>query len=144
MRSDVRDSRAAAALFRLEAPREIARIESGFNPLALSPKGARGIWQLMPGTARRFGLRVDAALDQRTDPALSTRAAALYWESLRRLFAEPDLAAAAYNAGEGRVREAITTGGTRDFETLARRGLLPEETRRYVDRLRAAGVLSPP
>lgn len=110
----------------------VARVESGLNPWALSPKGARGLWQFMPGTARRFGLRVDAQRDERIDPERATRAASQYLRFLRGLFGDWKLALAAYNAGEGRVERAIGRGGTRDFYELSRRGLLPEETRRYV------------
>src|SRR2546422_10856017 len=46
---------------------KMASVESGFEASALSPKGARGIWQLMPDTARRFGLTVDSFRDDRTD-----------------------------------------------------------------------------
>ncbi len=110
----------------------VARVESGFNPFALSPKGARGLWQFMPDTARRFGLRVDARRDDRLQPELSTRAAARYLRFLHATFGDWKLALAAYNAGEGRVLRAIQQGRTRDFREIARRRLLPEETRRYV------------
>lgn len=110
----------------------VAEIESGFNPLALSPKGARGPWQLMPATAERFGLRVDKQTDERIHPERSTRAAARYLRELYAQFGDWLLALAAYNAGEQRVTNAIERGGTRDFWQLAQRRLLPEETRRYV------------
>ncbi|MBI3698392.1 MAG: lytic transglycosylase domain-containing protein [Acidobacteria bacterium] len=113
-------------------PRRIIQVESQFNPRAISPKGARGLWQLTPGTARRFGLRVDAHDDERVDPARSTRAATRYLAYLHGLFGDWRLVLAAYNAGESRVLRAIEHGGTRDFYELSRRGLLPEETRRYV------------
>ena len=110
----------------------VAEVESGFNPLALSPKGARGPWQLMPATAERFGLRVDGQMDERIQPERSTRAAARYLRELYEQFGDWLLALAAYNAGEQRVAEAIERGGTRNFWLLAQRRLLPEETRRYV------------
>jgi hypothetical protein len=116
----------------------VALVESGFNPLALSPKGARGIWQLMPATARRYGLTVEAANDHRTDPEHATRAAARYLRDLYDLFGDWKLALAAYNAGEGRVQRAIERAGARDFDELARRGLLPAETRNYVPAVLAA------
>jgi soluble lytic murein transglycosylase-like protein len=116
----------------------VALVESGFNPLALSPKGARGIWQLMPDTARRYGLTVAPGDDQRAHPEHATRAAARYLQDLYRMFGEWELALAAYNAGEGRVRRAIELAGARDYKELARRKLLPLETRNYVPAVLAA------
>lgn len=110
----------------------VAMIESGFNPLALSPKGARGIWQFMPATAERYGLTVEPANDHRTHPEHSTRAAARYLRDLYRQFGDWKLALAAYNAGENRVQRIINKTGIRDFEELSRRRLLPLETRNYV------------
>jgi hypothetical protein len=114
---------------------DVARVESGFNPSALSPKGALGMFQFMPGTARRFGLRVDGRVDERLDAARSAVAAARYLNFLHGMFGDWKLALAGYNAGENRVLEAIREGGTRDFHELSRRGLLPEETRLYVPRV---------
>jgi Transglycosylase SLT domain len=110
----------------------VALVESGFNPLALSPKGARGIWQLMPATAARYGLTVEPLNDHRTHPEHSTRAAARYLRDLYRQFGDWKLALAAYNWGEGKVQRVIDKTGLRNFDELARRGLLPLETRNYV------------
>lgn len=110
----------------------MAAVESGFDPRAQSVKGARGLWQLMPETALRFGLRVDAQRDERTHPVRSTRAAARYLRELFLRYGDWLLALAAYNAGEKKVSAAIERAGTRDFWELAQRGWLPEETRRYV------------
>ena len=115
---------------------QVARIESSGNPFALSPKGARGLFQLMPATARRFGLRVDSRIDQRLDPQLSTVAATRYLSSLHALFGDWKLALAAYNAGEGRVLDAIRQSRSRDFFWVSR--FLPEETRLYVPKVLAA------
>lgn len=106
-------------------------VESGFNPSAVSPKGARGLWQLMPQTARHFGLRVDAVLDERTDPLRSTAAAISYLKELYGTLGSWPLALAAYNAGLGRVVGAIQRGA-QNFTSMAARRLLPEETLRYV------------
>lgn len=106
-------------------------VESGFNPSAVSPKGARGLWQLMPETARHFGLRVDAVLDERTDPLRSTVAAISYLKDLYGSLGSWPLALAAYNAGLGRVVGAIQRGAP-NFTSMAARRLLPEETLRYV------------
>lgn len=110
----------------------VAYVESGFNPMALSPKGARGMWQFMPATARRYGLSVDGAVDHRTHTALATRAAARYLRDLHGQFGDWKLALAAYNAGEGTVWSVIRRTGVRDFDEMSRRRLLPAETRAYV------------
>jgi hypothetical protein len=104
-------------------------VESGGRSTALSSKGALGLWQFMPATARRYGLVVTPALDERIDVVKSTRAAAHYLRDLYLQFGDWKLAFAAYNAGEGTVQRAMGHG-TRDFETLSRR--LPQETRNYV------------
>jgi soluble lytic murein transglycosylase-like protein len=110
----------------------VAFVESGFNPQALSPKGARGIWQFMPGTAAAYGLSVRPADDHRTHPEHSTRAAARYLRDLYRQFGDWKLALAAYNWGEGNLQRVINRTGIRDFDEMTRRGLLPLETRNYV------------
>jgi len=110
----------------------VAAVESNFHPLALSPKGARGLWQLMPETARRFGLRVDRWMDERTHPARSTRAAARYLRELYLRFGDWPLALAAYNAGEGRVAAAVQQALPSNLDELVRHPLLPAETRRFV------------
>jgi soluble lytic murein transglycosylase-like protein len=114
----------------------VAKVESNFNPLALSPRSARGVWQLIPETARRFGLRVDGGVDERVDVERSTRAAARYLKELYAMFGDWKLALAGYNAGEKRVQSAQARTGSRDFARLA--SLLPRETRYYVPSVLAA------
>lgn len=118
-----------------------AMIESGFNPLAVSRAGAKGLWQFMAGTARRYGLRVDQWVDERFDPEKSTVAAAAYLRDLYRLFGSWSLAQAAYNAGELRVIRAIRATGSTDFWALARTGLLKRETKEFVPMIQAATVI---
>ena len=108
----------------------IVLVESGGIPTALSPKGARGVWQFMPGTARRYGLVVSAARDDRLDIGRSTRAAARYLRDLYQQFGNWQLAFAAYNAGEQAVDRALGRTGQRDFFAIL--GALPHETRDYV------------
>ena len=110
----------------------VAFVESRFDPQALSPKGARGIWQLMPATASRYGLAVEPQNDPRTHPEHSTRAAARYLRNLYQQFGDWKLALAAYNWGEEKVQRVINKTGIRDFDEMARRSFLPRETRNYV------------
>lgn len=83
--------------------------ESGFNPMAVSPKGAVGLMQIMPATAERFGLRGDRqrSIEKKlTDPKTNIRLGARYLRDLIRLFPDrPDLVLASYNAGEGAVKK---------------------------------------
>lgn len=119
----------------------VAMIESGFNPLAVSRAGAKGLWQFMAGTARRYGLRVDQWVDERLDPEKSTLAAARYLRDLYSLFGSWTLAKAAYNAGEMKIVRAIRTVGSKDFWTLAGTRLLKPETRDFVPAIHAATVI---
>lgn len=117
-------------------------VESGGRVDALSPKGARGLWQLMPETARRYGLRVDDAQDERLNVFKATDAAARYLRDLYARFGDWKLALAAYNAGENNVSGAMARAHSQSFERLASLGALPQETRDYVPRVLAAtGVL---
>jgi hypothetical protein len=116
-------------------PTELAAVvlvESGGQPNAHSAKGARGIWQFMPDTARRYGLIVSQERDERLDIQRSTRAAAHYLRDLHGQFGDWQLTFAAYNAGEDLVQRAIGRSGTRDFRLLSSGRSLPLETRRYV------------
>lgn len=118
----------------------IGLVESAYNPTAKSPKGAVGIWQFIPETARQFGLSVEGR-DERTDPLKSTVAAARYLRFLYQNLGDWPLVLAAYNAGEQRVSAAIQKAGSRNFWDLARLGLLPRETREYVPAVMAAQLL---
>ena len=118
----------------------VGLVESGYNPLARSPKNAVGIWQFIPETAEAFGLRIEGP-DERSDPAKSTRAAARYLKLLYARFGDWPLALAAYNAGERTVQEAVRKGQTTDFWRLADAGLLPRETQAYVPAVLAVQYL---
>src|SRR6266436_8003751 len=118
-----------------------AMIESGFDPVAVSRAGAKGLWQFMAPTARQYGLRVDRWLDERLDPEKSTVAAANYLKDLYTIFGSWDLAQAAYNAGEMTVQRAIRGAGTRDFWALIRSRVLRDETKDYVPQIHAATLI---
>lgn len=121
----------------------LAMIESGFQPTARSHAGAVGLWQFMSATGRGMGLRIDDQVDERMDPVRSTRAAARH---LRQLYGDFGgnwaLAAAAYNAGGGRISRGLANYGATDFWDLATRGNLAQETRRYVPRLYAVTIIA--
>jgi multidrug efflux pump subunit AcrA (membrane-fusion protein) len=121
----------------------LALVESGWRDTAVSPVGAAGVWQIMPATGQRFGLRVDGEVDERYDFEKATRAAAVYLRILaERYDGNWELAIGAYNCGEGAMDEAIArVGGVRDFWTLARSGALPDETARYVPAVLAATLI---
>jgi soluble lytic murein transglycosylase-like protein len=117
----------------------VVLVESGGQPAVISPKGARGAWQFMPDTARRYGLTVATGLDERVDLEKSTRAAARYLRDLYRQFGNWQLALAAYNAGEQTVQRALERTKENSFARMSR--VLPEETRRYVPAVLSAMAL---
>lgn len=128
-------------------PDEIAAVvlvESAGQPAARSPKGARGIWQFMPDTARRFGLTINTDTDERLDISKSTRAAARYLHDLHAQFGDWPLALAAYNVGEMVVQRAVLRSGSKDFALLSSKRLIPAETRVYVPAVMAASTLFAP
>jgi len=112
----------------------LAEVESGFNPTALSPTGARGLFQLMPATARELGLRT-VLPDERTDPNKSAQAAARLLHGLHAKFGDWPLALAAYNAGPGRVQRTLDKQQARTYAEIA--SALPVETRMYVPKVLA-------
>lgn len=125
---------------RRSMPMEIALlpvIESAFNPNALSPSAASGIWQFIPSTGRHYGLKQDNWYDGRRDFTAATNAALDYLGKLYLDFGDWQLALAAYNCGEGCVGRAIqknvNEGLPTDYASLS----LPNETRHYVPKLLA-------
>ncbi len=120
----------------------LGMMESGYRPTVRSHAGAVGMWQFMPATGRGMGLRIDTLVDERMDPVRATHAAARHLRDLyRRMGRDWSLAAAAYNAGEGRINRAMGRYGARDFWDVAQRGNLAQETRRYVPRLYAVTII---
>jgi len=112
----------------------IAEVESSFDPRARSPVGAVGLFQLMPATAKRYGLRT-WPLDDRVKPEPSARAAAKYLKYLHGLFKDWRLALAAYNAGEGTVQNLLDRHKGTSFDSIATH--LPAETQMFVPKVEA-------
>ena len=108
----------------------LALVESELKNTATSKAGAVGIWQLMPETARTFGLEVSYKHDQRRHVNRSTAAAADYLNALYKQFDDWLLVVAAYNCGAGNVFKAIKQSGSREFWKLQR--FLPAESRAHV------------
>ena len=108
----------------------LAVVESELKSSATSRVGAAGIWQLMPGTGRAFGLKVSGKVDERRNTYNSTVAAAAYLTELYNQFDDWLLVVAAYNCGTGKVLAAIRQSGSRDFSKL--QDFLPAESRSHV------------
>ncbi len=117
-------------------------VESNFNPHAYSRARARGIWQFIRFTARKYGLRVDWWVDERSDPIKSTYAACRYLKDLYNMFGDWYLVLAAYNSGEGRIQRLVNRYGTNDYWKIARKWRLPRETRDYVPLILAAMIIA--
>ena len=120
----------------------LAEAESGFHPLALSNRGARGMWQFMAGTGAGYDLHRSWWVDDRQDPEKATRAAAKHLKDLYNQFGDWYLAMAAYNSGAGTVQRAVERTGYADFWELYRRGVLPKETRNYVPIILAVTIMA--
>lgn len=129
----------------------LALIESGFSNSAVSRARATGMWQFMKGTAQMYGLRIDSWVDERRDPYIATYAAARHLRDLRDRFGSVYLAAAAYNAGGGKVSrslsrlpeeadDSLNTDAT--FFRLYDTRHLRQETRDYVPKLIAAALIA--
>ena len=129
----------------------LALIESGMSNSAVSRSRAVGMWQFMAPTARYYGLKIDSYVDERRDPFKATDAAARYLADLNKQFGSLYLAAAAYNAGGGRISRSIDRlHGDSDevvwsdstFFQLYDTQLLHRETRDYVPKLIAAALIA--
>jgi membrane-bound lytic murein transglycosylase D len=116
--------------------------ESGGRVHAVSRAGAAGPLQFMPHTGQRFGLRREDGFDQRFDPAAATRANVAYLnERFRELNNNLELALAAYNGGEGRIRRLVGRNSNASFWSAEIRAQLPRETQDYVPYVLAAALL---
>ena len=123
IRAAVWEKQIARTLTQHGVPAEIAalpHVESSFNLAAYSKVGAAGLWQFMPGTARRF-MRVDSVVDERLDPYSATEAAANLMLYNYRLVGTWPLAVTAYNHGPGGLRRAQDELGTSDIAVIVKR-----------------------
>lgn len=117
-------------------------IESGFDPYARSPANAVGPWQFIRPTGARYGLQVNWWLDERRDYRKATQAAIRYMKDLYQEFGSWYLVAASYNMGENGLRRRIRRAGSRDFWTLSKKNLLPQETVDYVPKILAVMLIA--
>lgn len=134
----------------------LALIESGFSNSATSRSRAVGMWQFMKGTGKLYGLRIDSWVDERRDPVKATDAAARHLQDLRERFGSLYLAAAAYNAGGGKISRGLkrirgwdedefdAEDGFADaaFFRLYDTRLIRRETKDYVPKLIAAALIA--
>ncbi|MCG8324278.1 MAG: LysM peptidoglycan-binding domain-containing protein [Thiotrichales bacterium] len=121
-------------------------VESAYQPFAYSPSRASGIWQFIPGTGKRFGLKQNWWYDGRRDIIAATDAAFRYLTELNQRFnGDWELSLAAYNAGEFKIERAIKSNRKRGKPTDYWSLKLPRETRNYVPSLLAiAEIISRP
>jgi hypothetical protein len=128
-------TRMARKIFREEGVPEnivwLGQVESAWKPTAQSWAAAAGLWQFIPGTGARFGLKINGQVDERRSFEKATHASAKYLKFLaNRYNGNWELAMGAYNCGEGNVDRAISRAGVASF--WAAYPYLPKETRNYV------------
>lgn len=130
----------------------LAAVESGFDPRAISPAGAAGLWQFMPETGAVYGLYQSPYVDDRRSIVRATTAAVAHLRDLYERFGRWDLALAAYNAGHDGVLKAMDRALMNrppqdrnkpiEFSDLAEASLLPDETANYVPQIVAFGIVA--
>ena len=116
-------------------------IESSYDPAATSSAAAAGLWQFIPSTGRIYGLQQTSQYDGRRDVVESTRAAYEFLGSLYNQFGSWELALAAYNAGPGRIQQAINRNRAAGLPTDYWSLRLPQETMNYVPRFLAVAQI---
>jgi membrane-bound lytic murein transglycosylase D len=137
--------RMARRIFREEGvPENVAwlgQVESAWKPSAMSWASASGLWQFIPGTGSRYGLRRTPHVDERNSFEKATRASAQYLKFLaNRYGGNWELAMGAYNCGEGNVDKAIRRAGVANFWQAY--PYLPRETRNYVPNILATILIA--
>jgi membrane-bound lytic murein transglycosylase D len=120
----------------------VALVESAFKPAAYSRAKAKGVWQFIAATGKRYGLQQDWWVDERSNPEKATRAAAAYLKELYRMFGDWNLALAAYNAGEGKIQRGLAKYRVESFWQLRQTRHLRRETRNYVPLIQAAVLVA--
>jgi membrane-bound lytic murein transglycosylase D len=119
----------------------LGQVESAWKPRAVSWAAASGLWQFIPATGRRFGLRQNAYIDERNSFEQSTRASAQYLKFLaNRYNGNWELAMAAYNTGEGNIDRAISRAGSANFWMIY--PYIAQETRNYVPNILAVILIA--
>jgi membrane-bound lytic murein transglycosylase D len=116
----------------------MAHQESAFKLNAYSRARAKGMWQFMSFTARKYGLKTDLWVDERCDFEKASKAAAVYLKELYDRYGDWYLAMAAYNAGEGKIDRAVARARTKDFWVLTRTRYIRPETKTYVPAILAS------
>ncbi|MGH9903114.1 MAG: lytic transglycosylase domain-containing protein, partial [Pyrinomonadaceae bacterium] len=144
LRRSGRYMKMARRIFREEGvPEDIAwlgQVESAWRPTARSWAAASGLWQFIPGTGARYGLRQTAWVDERNSFEKATRASAQYLKWLsRRYNGNWELAIGAYNTGEGNIDRAISRAGVADFWRVY--PYIAQETRNYVPNILATIII---
>jgi len=119
-----------------------ALIESSFKSNAYSHARAKGFWQFISGTAKRYDLRMDWWVDERSDFEKSTRAAARYLKDLHGMFGDWYLALAGYNAGENKIVYGLQRSGANNFWELANTRYIRQETKNYVPAILAGMIMA--
>ena len=117
----------------------LALIETSFRPEAVSPSGARGMFQFKRDTALAFGLKITRENDDRDHPLLAAHAAARYLSYLREKFPSWELALAAFNLGEGDLRRTMAATGSETWQQVQPH--VRAETRDYVGKVKAAALI---
>jgi membrane-bound lytic murein transglycosylase D len=134
----------ARRIFREEGVPEditwLGQVESTWRPPARSWAGASGLWQFIPSTGSRFGLRQTAYIDERNGFEKATRASARYLKWLHSRYNNWELAMAAYNTGEGNIDRAIARAGAADFWAIY--PYIAQETRNYVPNILAVILIA--
>ncbi len=116
----------------------MAHQESAFKVNAYSRARAKGMWQFMSFTGRKYGLKIDLWVDERGDFEKATRAAAAYLKDLHARYGDWHLAMAAYNAGEGKIDRALARARARDYWALLKTRYIRTETKWYVPAILAS------